>query len=114
MSDLGITALKALNGGLLVVGFALVGEIAKPKRFAGLFSAAPSIALANLMVIALATSAAEAQRHSTGMVVGAIALVAATAAGILAVKHWRALRGSLVVCAVWLGTAELGYLAVLR
>jgi hypothetical protein len=35
-----VLAVKALNGGLFVVAFALVGEVLDPKRFAGLFSAA--------------------------------------------------------------------------
>ena len=41
-----VLALKAINGGLFVVGFAVVAEVLKPSRFAGLFSAAPSIAMA--------------------------------------------------------------------
>ena len=54
------------------LAFALIAEVASPKRFAGLFSAAPSVALANLLVIAVATGPTEAQRQSTGMVVGAV------------------------------------------
>ena len=64
MDDVAITALKALNGGVFVVAFALLAEVAKPKRLAGLFSAAPSIALANLIVIALAKSAGDAQHRA--------------------------------------------------
>ena len=33
-------------GGLAVSSFAVVGDIFKPKSFAGLFGAAPSVALA--------------------------------------------------------------------
>ena len=36
-----VAAIRALNGGLFVIAFALVGEVLDPKRFAGLFSAAP-------------------------------------------------------------------------
>ena len=46
--------IKAVNGGLFVVLFALIAEMLKPKRFAGLFSAAPSVALANLIVVIVA------------------------------------------------------------
>jgi hypothetical protein len=35
-----------MAGGALVVAFALLSETLKPKRFAGLFSAAPAVALA--------------------------------------------------------------------
>ena len=45
MKEIAPLALKALNGGLFVVAFALLAEMLKPKRFSGLFSAAPSIAL---------------------------------------------------------------------
>ena len=114
MGDVWLTAIKAMNGGLFVVALALVGEMAKPKRFAGLFSAAPSIALANLVVIAVSKGAADAQRQSTGMVVGAMALVVACALGVALIARLRAVRGSLVICAAWLVLAEVGYLAVLR
>ena len=38
--------LKTLIGGTLVVGFSALGDGLKPKAFAGLFAAAPSVALA--------------------------------------------------------------------
>src|ERR1700694_4831975 len=40
--------LKALIGGLAVVAFSLIAQAGHPKRFAGLFSAAPSVAFASL------------------------------------------------------------------
>lgn len=114
MDEVVLTGIKALNGGLFVVAFALVGEMAVPKRFAGLFSAAPSIALANLLVIALAKGHGEAQRQSTGMVIGALAMVLACTAGIWLVRRHHALRGSLALCGVWVALAGVGYAAVLR
>ena len=114
MNESVIMAIKALNGGLFVVLFALVGEMAVPKRFAGLFSAAPSIALANIMVIVLVKGSGEAQRQSTGMIVGAIAMTAACAAGIVLVRRFRALRGSVALFGAWLLLAEAAYLLVLR
>jgi hypothetical protein len=114
MNDALITLLKAVNGGLFVVAFALIGEIATPKRFSGVFSAAPSIALANLIVIALAKGGSEAQRQSTGMIVGAIAMTIACAIGVLLLRRYQALRGSLAICGTWLVLAEVGYVAVLR
>ena len=47
-------SIKAVNGGLFVVLFSLIAEMLTPKRFAGLFSAAPSVALANLIVVIVA------------------------------------------------------------
>jgi hypothetical protein len=39
---------RFLIGGALVSVFALVGDVVRPKRFAGIFGAAPSVALATL------------------------------------------------------------------
>ena len=39
---------RFLLGGAIVSVFALIGDVVRPKRFAGLFSAAPSVALATL------------------------------------------------------------------
>jgi hypothetical protein len=114
MNDLATTAIRALNGGLFVVTFALVGQIALPKRFAGLFSAAPSVALANLIVTVVSKGHGEAQRQSTGMIVGALALTVACVAGVKLIARCRAVRGSLMLCGVWLALAEAGYLLVLR
>ena len=114
VGELVVTGIKALNGGLFVVGFALIGEIAVPKRFAGLFSAAPSIALANLAVIVIAKGHADAQRQATGMVVGALAMAIACAVGVVLVRRYRARRGSVALCGLWLVLAEVGYLLVLR
>lgn len=114
MNDVWMTGIKAVNGGLFVVASALVGAMALPKRFAGLFSAAPSVALANLIVIALVKGPSDAQQQSTGMIVGAVAMVVACAAGIVLVARWRARRGSIAMWGVWLVIAEAGYLVALR
>ena len=45
---MGELALRFLIGGTVVSLFAVLGEMLRPKSFAGLFGAAPSIALATL------------------------------------------------------------------
>jgi len=40
--------IRFLIGGIVVSSFALLSEVFQPKSFAGLFGAAPSIALATL------------------------------------------------------------------
>jgi hypothetical protein len=40
--------LRFVIGGIVVSAFAALGDVLKPKSFAGLFGAAPSIALATL------------------------------------------------------------------
>ena len=114
MDEIVTTGIKALNGGLFVVAFALIAEISIPKLFAGVFSAAPSIALANLLVILLAKGTSDARTEATGMIVGAAAMAISCAVGIAFVRRYRALRGSVLLCLVWLVLAEGGYLLLLR
>jgi len=42
--------LRFLAGGIAVSAFAALGDTLRPKSFAGLFGAAPSIALATLLI----------------------------------------------------------------
>jgi hypothetical protein len=39
---------RFLVGGVVVSAFAMLGDVLRPKSFAGLFGAAPSVALATL------------------------------------------------------------------
>jgi hypothetical protein len=41
---------RFLVGGVVVSAFAILGDILRPKSFAGLFAAAPSVALVTLGV----------------------------------------------------------------
>jgi len=97
-----LICVKAVDGGLFVALFAVLGEMLQPKRFAGIFGASPAVALANLLVIALVKGDASARYAATGMIAGAVALVVACAAAIPAVRRWGALRGSAVLWAVWI------------
>src|SRR2546421_9561907 len=45
--------LRVMVGGVVVSAFALLGDILRPKSFAGLFGAAPSVALATLSLTLL-------------------------------------------------------------
>jgi uncharacterized membrane protein (GlpM family) len=107
-----VLALKGLNGGLFVVVFALVAETLRAKRFAGLFAAAPSIALANLLVVAIADGESEALASADGMLIGAGAMSAACLAGTLLVRRANALRSSAALCVLWLLVAVTAYLTL--
>jgi Protein of unknown function (DUF3147) len=69
-------ALRALVGGTIVSVFALLGDILKPKSFAGLFGAAPSVALASLALTYQSRGAVYVATEAQWMVVGAIAFAA--------------------------------------
>jgi len=65
--------LRFFIGGIVVSLFALTGDLFKPKSFAGLFSAAPSVALASLGLAFAHHGAAYASIEGRSMMVGAIA-----------------------------------------
>ena len=61
-------------GGLIVSLFSALGGILKPKSFAGLFSAAPSVALATLTLTIFKNGKPYASLESRSMIVGALSL----------------------------------------
>src|SRR5437588_178523 len=68
-------ALRFLIGGTVVSAFALLGDLFKPKSFAGLFGSAPSIALATLALTLSSEGARYVATEARSMVVGAIAFL---------------------------------------
>ena len=69
-------ALRFLAGGIAVSAFAALGDTLRPKSFAGLFGAAPSIALATLLITLSHKGAPFAATEGRSMIVGAFALAA--------------------------------------
>ncbi|MFB9907785.1 DUF3147 family protein [Allokutzneria oryzae] len=111
MTDTVIKVLiKALAGGFLVLAFTAVAEVLTPKRLAGVFSAAPSVALASLVVTTVFDGPADVTAAAHGMVVGAAAFTVYCLVAVPLVKRWGALRGSGVAVVAWLAAATLGYL----
>jgi hypothetical protein len=68
--------LRFLAGGIAVSAFAALGDTLRPKSFAGLFGAAPSIALATLLITLSRKGAPFAAVEGRSMIVGAFALAA--------------------------------------
>jgi hypothetical protein len=68
-------AVRFLVGGLVVSAFAVLGDVLRPKSFAGLFGAAPSVALATLTLANLKHGSAYAAVEGRSMVLGALALL---------------------------------------
>jgi hypothetical protein len=100
LGDIGVLALRGLAGGALVVVFALIGEVVKPKAFSGLFSAAPSVAVASLAITIVAEGPAKAREGSIGMVIGGVAMAVCCVLAVLTIPRIRSLWGSL---AAWVG-----------
>ena len=66
--------LRFLAGGIAVSAFAALGDSLRPKSFAGLFGAAPSIALATLLITLSQKGAPFVALEGRSMIVGAFAL----------------------------------------
>ena len=73
---LGEILIRMAVGGAMVSGFALLGDVIKPKRFAGLFGAAPSVALASLLLAVKTQGRIYAAIEARSMIAGAIAFCA--------------------------------------
>jgi hypothetical protein len=65
--------IRFVVGGLVVSAFALIGDLLKPKSFAGLFGAAPSVALATLGLTVAKEGSFYAAAEARSMMLGAIA-----------------------------------------
>jgi hypothetical protein len=70
---MGETFIRFIIGGFLVTAFAVVGDILKPKSFAGLFGAAPSVALATLTLTIHREGRVFASAEARSMIFGAVA-----------------------------------------
>ncbi|MBV8032107.1 MAG: DUF3147 family protein [Betaproteobacteria bacterium] len=68
--------IRFLAGGVVVSAFAVLGDLFSPKSFAGLFAAAPSVALATLSLALSNDGSVYAAQEARSMLVGAIALFA--------------------------------------
>jgi hypothetical protein len=108
---LGELLLRFVLGGLFVSIFSLVGSSWKPKTFAGLFSAAPSVALASLGLTYGNKGPTHVALEARSMLVGCVAFIIYCGACI-GVTHRRTIpvgAGVLVVWLVWLGVALSSY-----
>jgi hypothetical protein len=95
---------RFLVGGAVVSAFAMLGDVLRPKSFAGLFGAAPSIALATLGIALYQHGSGYAALQSRAMMAGSIALALYSVAvcQLLVRAHLRALAATLVSLIVWL------------
>jgi hypothetical protein len=114
LKEFAIIAVRAVLGGAFVALFSVVGELLRPKSFAGIFAAAPSVALASLIITDVDKGSAAVWMSGLGMLAGAVAMVAAFTVAIDSVKRFRAMRGALAAIGVWLLVASGLYAVALR
>lgn len=99
--------IRFLFGGVVVSAFAVLGDLFRPKSFAGLFGAAPSVALATLGLTIAKHGVAYAATEGRSMIAGAVALcVYCQAVSWLLMRYrWSTLFVTLVSIMLWLGVA---------
>lgn len=81
--------IRFVIGGAVVTAFAMVGDVLRPKSFAGLFGAAPSIALATLGLTIKHKGALVASIEARSMILGAIAFLVYAAAVSWIMRRFR-------------------------
>jgi uncharacterized membrane protein (GlpM family) len=94
-------------GGLLVCVFATIGDVLKPRGFAGLFGAAPSVAVASLALSAAFQGRGAAIGDARATMIGAIALLAYTncCLYLMGRRHLKAGPVALLALPVWIAVA---------
>ena len=99
--------LRTVIGGVVVSGFAILGDLLKPKSFAGLFGAAPSVALASLYLAVKQHGAMYASLEGRSMIVGAVAffIYASVVSRLMIRRKWAALPVTGAALLLWLGVA---------
>ena len=108
--------IRFLIGGTVVSLFAMIGDAVRPKSFAGIFGAAPSIALATLVLTAHSEGFWYAATEARSMIIGAVAFI--IYAYISCRVMWNSTRSPVQVTlsglALWLAAALAGWLLVTR
>lgn len=101
--------IRFLIGGISVSLFAIIGDLFKPKSLAGLFGAAPSIALATLALTIASDGAAYASVEARSMMIGAVAFLiyASVVSRIMMRGIGSAARVTASCLAIW-GAAAFG------
>jgi uncharacterized membrane protein (GlpM family) len=107
---------RFIVGGLVVSLFAVIGDVLKPKSFAGLFGAAPSVALATLGLTIMNEGKAYAALEARSMIVGACAffVYAWVCMHLMAKQERHAKLATIAGLIVWLGCALGGWVIFLK
>jgi hypothetical protein len=108
--------IRFLLGGIGVCLFAALGDILKPKSFAGLFGAAPSIALATLTLTLIRKPTAYLAIEGKSMLLGACGLLCycVSVGWMLKLGHARALQSSMLSLPIWFGISFVLWFVLAR
>src|SRR4051794_34615572 len=102
-------ALRFVIGGIVVSAFAAIGEVFQPKSFAGLFGAAPSVAIVTLALTYHSQGASTVATMAHWMLIGTIAMLAYCTTCIWVCRHDRipVAAGAFAAWLVWAAVATV-------
>ena len=108
--------IRFVAGGIAVSAFAALGDVFRPKSFAGLFGAAPSIAIATLLIALSKQGADYVALEGRSMIFGAIALGIYSGISCQLMKRFQlsGVPAAALAGVGWLGSAFGLYWVVLR
>lgn len=108
--------IRFIIGGLIVSLFAVIGDVLRPKTFAGIFGAAPSVALATLGLTFITHGGSYAGLEGRSMIAGGIAFLVYSLLGAWLVLRRRlpALPTTATLGPVWFVVAFGLWALVLR
>jgi uncharacterized membrane protein (GlpM family) len=94
---------RFLLGGVIVSVFAVIADVVRPKGFAGLFGAAPSVALATLALTLASEGKLYASVEAKSMIAGAGAFLiyALSCVYFIGMRHARTAPTAMVLLSVW-------------
>jgi uncharacterized membrane protein (GlpM family) len=94
---------RFLLGGLIVSAFAVITDVLRPRGFAGLFAAAPSVALATLTLTQFTQGKQFAAVEARSMIAGAIAFhfYAIACVYFIVKQHRPAMQTTLGLLPLW-------------
>src|SRR5712691_9269866 len=95
-----VILIRFLIGGTVVSIFSILGDLFKPKSFAGLFGAAPSVALATLALTVASEGESYASIEANSMMAGALAFFVYACC-----VSWVMMRGRFK--AIWVSVSAL-------
>ena len=101
------SVIRFVVGGAIVSIFALIGDVLRPKSFAGLFGAAPSVALVSLALATTMHGSEYVSIQAVSMLSGAAALLGFSVVTCHLLKRTRlsAALATLLALPVWFAVA---------
>ena len=107
---------RFLVGGFIVSFFAALGDVLKPKSFAGLFGAAPSVGLATLALTTISDGKMYAAIEARSMAAAAAAFLvyACMCSRVLMRWQWHAAKTTIIGLAVWFAVSFVLWFALLK